>query len=372
MTGWRLRARGLADTLAAGGVLDPSWRAAFEQVPRHVFVPRFYRDNDVIVDGTDPRQREVWLDTVYRDESLTTQLMAVPGTDLRWPTSSSTKPSLMARMLSMLDVVDRHTVLEIGTGTGYNAALLAYRLGAHPITSIDIDRALVGAAAAALKEFDFAPHLVVGDGEIGVPERAPFDRVIATCAVPSIPGPWVAQLADRGLIVADVRAETSSTLVAARKISDDTVCGRFRAMPGHFMWLRPRANDPLRNEAQGDFVFDLRDARHSVSELDPKLLRDADFGFVLACHVRDIVMSATFVDPAGFVLRTGDGSWCRVEATTRATVQCGARSIWDEVEAAASRWAQLGRPTRGRYGITATSSGERQVWLDEPDNVMHG
>jgi len=66
-----------------------------------------------LVDSSAPTDRDEWLDTVYSDESLTTQCGQIPGTDLIWPTSSSTKPSLMARMLHLLDIQTGHRVLEI-------------------------------------------------------------------------------------------------------------------------------------------------------------------------------------------------------------------------------------------------------------------
>ncbi len=90
MVTWQERARALADDLAALGALDPAWREAFEQVPRHVFVPRFYRLDGILVDGTDPDMRGQWLDEVYRDDSLTTQRLAEPGSGRMVPTSSST------------------------------------------------------------------------------------------------------------------------------------------------------------------------------------------------------------------------------------------------------------------------------------------
>ncbi len=127
---WQEQDRELAAELAGQGVLDPGWRAAFENVPRHVFVPAAYA-----ADGT-PRDPAC---PAYRDESLTTQIARMPDTGMVVPTSSSTRPSLMARMLGLLDVAPGDTVLEIGTGTGYNAALLAHRLGDEAVTSIDID-----------------------------------------------------------------------------------------------------------------------------------------------------------------------------------------------------------------------------------------
>jgi SAM-dependent methyltransferase len=91
-------------------------------------------------------------------------------------TSSSTMPSLMARMLEALDVRDGHRVLEIGTGTGYNAALLCHRLGPRNVVSIDIDPTLVAAARSRLADLGYHPTLVAGDGTTGAVQHGPYDR----------------------------------------------------------------------------------------------------------------------------------------------------------------------------------------------------
>ena len=91
---WRRRATVLAAELTDAGVLiDPCWRAAIEQTPRHLFVPRFYRDDDTIVDGANPATVGEWLDAVYSDTSLVVQCAIAPGTDVPFPTSSSTMPA---------------------------------------------------------------------------------------------------------------------------------------------------------------------------------------------------------------------------------------------------------------------------------------
>ena len=116
MNDWQAWARRLADDLTKQGVLsDPEWQTAFAAVPRHRFVPRFYRDKTTVVNGDDPNQHEAYLDAVYADTTLVTQLAPVPGANgLLWSTSSSTMPSLMARMLELLDVTGTDRVLEIG------------------------------------------------------------------------------------------------------------------------------------------------------------------------------------------------------------------------------------------------------------------
>jgi protein-L-isoaspartate O-methyltransferase len=140
---WRQRAAALAGQLAALEGVDPQWATVFAEVARHVFVPRFYPDLDApeVIDGADPDRQREWLDGVYSDESLVTQYRLTPGTTDFWQstttTTTSTRPSLMARMLTLLDVHAGHRVLEIGTGTGYNAALLCHRLGSDNVASLD-------------------------------------------------------------------------------------------------------------------------------------------------------------------------------------------------------------------------------------------
>ena len=116
---WPTRAARLADDLAAGGWLsDPAWRAAFAAVPRHVFVPLVIDDGRVLA-ADDEHQRDAWLDAVYADEALLTQTADTSGIGAQSrPTSSSSRPRVMAVMLERLDVADGMRVLEIGTGTG--------------------------------------------------------------------------------------------------------------------------------------------------------------------------------------------------------------------------------------------------------------
>jgi protein-L-isoaspartate O-methyltransferase len=154
---WRELAHRLADELAAEGVLHTrEWRAALEAVPRHAFVPRFYVQQSggewvETAEGT-----EAWLESVYRNEPLITAL-ADASNGNRVTVSSSTKPGLMVRMLEALEVRDDHRVLEIGTGTGYNAGLLSHRLGAERVYSVDIGAGLVDAARDRLAELGFEP-----------------------------------------------------------------------------------------------------------------------------------------------------------------------------------------------------------------------
>ncbi|TDB82904.1 methyltransferase domain-containing protein [Actinomadura sp. KC216] len=227
---WQPLLEALAGQLAGEKVLsDPSWRSAFTAVPRHVFVPRFYDDSvdpPRWVDSTDP----AWLPGVYSDETLATQLLPMPGQPgIPYVTSSSTRPGYMLWLLHLLVAADDMRVLEIGTGTGYNAALLSQRLGDRQITSIDIDPHLVDLARGRLAKSGFRPRLAVRDGRAGHPEHAPYDRNIATVAVDRIPYAWVQQVRPGGIILADLRPVgmiRGGAIVKLTVHADGTATGR--------------------------------------------------------------------------------------------------------------------------------------------------
>jgi protein-L-isoaspartate O-methyltransferase len=94
-------------------------------------------------------------------------------------------PTVMAGMLEALDLQPGHRVLEISTG--YHAALLCQRVGAHNVASVELDPALADAARRALAELGLHPRVHVGDGAAGLAAAAPFDRIIATASTDHIP-----------------------------------------------------------------------------------------------------------------------------------------------------------------------------------------
>lgn len=326
-----------------------------------------------VLDGSDPEHHREWLDAVYSDESLATRYAPVPGTNLMWPTSSSTKPSLMARMLSLLAVHSGHRVMEIGTGTGYNTALLCHRLGNSNVASIDIDPDLVTSARAHLAELGHGPTLVTGDGTQGIPDAAPFDRIIATCAVPAVPRQWIIQLREGGVIVTDLRGNLSSNLTVLHKINPTTVEGRVLIIPGHFMWLRPHVGNPLRDGDELVTTIDRDGAIQRRTQLDPGILDHPGLRFLL--QLREPTVQAVWL-----VIRDGaellcvharDGAWAEADPTAQhgqhTVTQGGPRRIWDRIEHIAALWSQLGRPSADRFGLTVTTDQQR-LWLDTPEN----
>lgn len=190
--------RTLARDLHAAGELPAAWETAFRAVDRAGFIPdRFWveeNDRDVAVNHATESDR--WRRVVYSDRVMVTQFddgtTGWPDTGFR-PTSSCSMPSAVLSMLDALAVQEGDRVLEIGTGTGYNAALLAQRLGDDHVTTMEIDPVLADQARSACADSGHKPNVVCGDGAAGHPPGAPYDWIIVTAAVKlgRIPYAWV-------------------------------------------------------------------------------------------------------------------------------------------------------------------------------------
>ncbi|MGW0117166.1 methyltransferase domain-containing protein [Streptomyces sp. NPDC003327] len=251
-----------------GELADPAWRAAFAEVPRHLFVPYHYGAGpggyERLWSGDpDPERRGRWLRGAYRDAALATR---VRDGEL---VSSASQPSLMALMLRVLDVRDGHDVLEIGAGTGYHAALLCHRLGDAHVTTVDLDEEIAESARAHLAAAGYRPAVRVADGARGCPERAPYDRIVATCAVPSVPYPWLRQCRPGALVLTPM----STGLLLLRVRDAEHAEGRFLRTPAYFVPLRGSGAVTPRPAPAGDervgflygLVGDRLDRREALS-----------------------------------------------------------------------------------------------------------
>jgi protein-L-isoaspartate(D-aspartate) O-methyltransferase len=168
------RARMVETQIVARGVRDPRVLAAMRKVPRHLFV--------------DPSQRS----QAYEDHPL-----PIPGNQ------TISQPYIVALMTELLELQPNERVLEIGTGSGYQSAVLGELAG--QVYTIEIVPELAELAASRLKELRY-DNVVVreGDGYRGWPEHAPFDAIIVTAAPERIPQPLIEQLAPGGVMVIPV------------------------------------------------------------------------------------------------------------------------------------------------------------------------
>jgi protein-L-isoaspartate(D-aspartate) O-methyltransferase len=183
----------LVDFLRDSIGLDDAAEAAFRQVPRHLFVP------------------ELPPSLAYSDESVVVKSGA-DGT----PVSSSSQPTMMAIMLDQLGLRSGHRVLEIGAGTGYNAAVMAHIVGgAGRVVTVDIDAELAARASASLAAAGYGRVQVgCGDGALGFAGGGPYDRIIATVGAWDIAPQWLEQLAPGGRIVLPISVRGMQLSVA--------------------------------------------------------------------------------------------------------------------------------------------------------------
>jgi protein-L-isoaspartate(D-aspartate) O-methyltransferase len=141
------------------------------------------------------------LESVYSDQSIVTRQDA-----LGQPTSSSTAPSIMAAMIEGLAIEPGMNILEIGTGTGYNAAILRRLVGRRGrVTSIELDPDVAKDASRALRRGRYEVSVVIGDGRKGFALRAPYDRILVAAAALDVPRAWLEQLVPDGRIVFPLR-----------------------------------------------------------------------------------------------------------------------------------------------------------------------
>ncbi|MGH3947644.1 MAG: ATP-grasp peptide maturase system methyltransferase [Pseudonocardiaceae bacterium] len=356
------------------------WRAAFRAVPRHLFLTRFFAltpDGETYqaIDESHPE----WLDMAYRNAVWPTQL---DGDQSAWqrardtgpisgePTCSSTQPSLMATMFEALHIEAGQRVLEIGTGTGYNAALLSHRLGDTNVTTMDIDPDLTGQARANLNRAGYRPSVVTGDGEAGHADGAPYHRLIATCSVATVPPAWLHQVQPGGVILTNLyRQLVGGSLVRLTVHDNGTASGHLLDDAGGFMPLRahqsPHLWDLVKAAAKQEGTTRQSGLPEPVSDNGPAWTVLADL-LMPAVARTDITRD----DGAVQWLVHPDGSWAYYTMATADVEQGGPRQLWDELEHVYALWNRNGKPPRDRIGITVTATADHHIWLYDETNTI--
>ncbi|MGA8571910.1 MAG: protein-L-isoaspartate(D-aspartate) O-methyltransferase [Desulfobaccales bacterium] len=184
------RERMVAEQIRARGVADPRVLAAMRRVPRHRFIPE-----------------HLW-SQAYADYPLPI------GED-----QTISQPYIVALMTGILELKETDRVLEVGTGSGYQAAILA-ELAAQ-VFSIDRKGGLADHARSILESLGYRNiRIRVGDGTLGWPEEAPFDGIIVTAGAPQVPRPLVEQLALGGRLVIPVGDAFTQTLTCVRQTGE--------------------------------------------------------------------------------------------------------------------------------------------------------
>lgn len=231
-------------------------------------------------------------------------------------------------MLARARLEPGHRVLEVGTGTGYNAALLAHRLGATSVTSVEIDPALATAARVALKKAGFgAVTVVTGDGTLGHPPSAPYDRGLSTATCHRVPQAWVEQTRPSGRIVTPWASSYHNGALLHLDVSDDGAARGHFGGNVSFMWLRKQRIPFGWLAAQPEATY-----QYTTTNAHPYRLNEFSASFVIGQH--------------------------------------GPRRLWDEATAAYDWWVSAGRPDYHHFGLTVTPDGGQHAWLDSPQHPL--
>lgn len=356
--------------------VDERIEQALRAVPRHEYVPPVAliaaddRPPFVIDRDTDP---DHWLRAVYAEASIVTQLDD-GATDLRALrgsySSSSSAPATVADLLELLDPQPGDCVLEIGTGTGWTAALLCHLVGEQGVTSVEVDPSVAEAAAKALAVAGVRPHLVVGDGAEGVAERAPFDRIHATCAVQRVPYTWIEQARPGAVIVTPFSTGVGDGHVLRLVVlPDGTAQGRFREYASYMAMRSQRAVYPPDPEGA--------QPQEGSTRVNPRMIANAAPGATLAIAALTGLRLTTRAEPDRFLMWVTSPGYPGEKAmiiwekgqSEYTSYQLGDRPVWDEVVAAYFQWVKWGEPSRDRFGMTIAADGQ-SYWLDTPVRVI--
>lgn len=331
-----------------GALADPRVAAAFAAVPRHLFLP------------------DVAPERVYSDQAITTKEQGGVGL------SSSSQPSMMAIMIQQALLEPGQRILEIGAGTGYNAAILRCLTGpTGQVTTIDVDADIVAGARAGLARAGYGDvRVILGDGGYGWAEGAPYDRIIVTVGASDLPPAWVEQLRPDGLLTVPLALGAGEFSAALRKLPGGILMSE-SLDPCSFVRLRGAFVGAERVVQHGEWTVIVEEAPRLQSALAPALL-DMPLGEVLlpaetgsaayflsfcGTPVARLWRAAGPEEPEadrwrfGF-LDTATQSGCilagsllrdRQGAAVRAWLY-GSRAVYDWLLVQLERWRALGRP----------------------------
>jgi protein-L-isoaspartate(D-aspartate) O-methyltransferase len=373
-----LRRRLVAELEQTGALRTPAVRDAFLHVPRELFVPVF-----AMHEG---------LEAVYRNELIITK------EDARGlPTSSSSEPQIMAAMLEQLELREGLRVLEVGTGSGYNTALLKTLVGSRGrVVSVELDRDLARAARRALHTGGFAVRVRSGDGFEGYAPAAPFDRIVVTASSRRVPRAWLDQLVEGGLLEVPLRMRNEGAQAIATFRRHGNGLASTSVLPGRFLPMRSEHDDgsppptmtvnalledgrPILTRLSGrSLAYLSRPARQrllAVAQSTPRRrplgIRAPTWalGLYLSLELPERQLVMRFADLAVGVVGRGGRSLALVEgrwhggerATPQWLVAYGDAGAEDTLTGVLDEWSRRGRPGRRELRIRVDFSGSRST-----------
>lgn len=341
-------------------VSDQTILDAFRSIDRHLFVPMFLDGKGWTRKVTAEENEEEWLRGIYTNRPLTTSL-DIQG----YPNCSSSQPNLMAQMLEAIKIRRGSRVLEIGTGTGYNAALLAHIVGPENVTTVDINESLLEVARERIERAVGPGVTILHEDGRNLPEwLRDFDAIIVTGAHERIEPCWISVLKPGGRLVMNWYKRFARVMLEAERV-DNRLVGRVAYYDGDFMGL---------HDGQGierhKVVYEqlpLVDMMFPSSWFD-----DQDFGFFLQLHLA--TRFHWYRKPQGkiYVIREQE----RITQFFENGVIHGDLSLAKEIIQIALEFEKMGRPSRLQYTFTADIDGKLSFFykdrvFDVPGLVGH-
>lgn len=375
----RLR-NALIDQLCSSGVINTApVEAAMRAVPRHLLVETAWlpvRPNGGPSSATtdwQPHRVEAPIEPdvlrqLYADVPVPTRVGP------QGPTSSASQPSLVAHMLELLDLQPGMRVLEIGAGTGYNAALIAELVGDQRLVqTVDSDAEVVRQTRRLLARAGYPDVRVLsGDGAEGHPESAPYARIVATAGCPDISSRWIEQLAPDGLALVPLehagfhpltRVERVASRATSRIVATGRVVGWSGFMPlrgsldGQLRWRR----SPLRAEEAPKEERELPLPRAVAAATGPGPWPGFDFHYYVALVDHRACAVVALADADGCV---------RADFQRQRLIVTGDTSaLEDDLVRHAEAWHQLGQPAASDWSSDFVPLADREGAVEDRDSM---
>ncbi|XHL93366.1 methyltransferase domain-containing protein [Streptomyces niveus] len=342
---------------------SPWVRQAVDALARDRFAPEllWFWDGHAYIPVDRAADPDRWAAEVYGDPDAAAVTQVTDGL----PSSSLSCEAVVVDMLDSLLLEPGHRVLELGTGTGRNAALLGWRAGAGRVTSVEVDPELADRARVRLREADVDVHVEVADGRAVPPASVPYDRVMATFAVDEIPWSWVAGTRPGGRIVTPWGrlGHVALTVAEDGRSATGWMQGFAQFMPARGAGHGRASFQQVRATAAGH-----ADAGRPVGRRLEPLRGDIHLRFALRVALPDVQIITAEDDDGLNVWLHDDSSWAALSASDdggTVAYQGGPRRLADELEGAWDRWLGDGSPSLYDYGMTVEPHGQ-YVWSADP------
>ncbi len=374
------QARPYAEALVAalkneGNLSSPLVEAAFKRVPRHQFIDLFFRRENGDCGAQLQEMRpssfpnaDAWLQAIYTNDPLATAY-----DEENTATSSSSSPAAMAIMLEGSELRPGLRVLEIGTGTGYNAGLLAAIVGSpYQVFTVEIDADLARQAELRLNQVVGSGVTVhAGNGLEGYAPGAPYDRILATGSTSTVPLAWLEQLRPGGIILMNLIGHMGACAFLKIVKEDSRLAAHGCFLSGsEFMELHPAGIYPRRGATLvGQYIARPVTTQQffTSTDFDLSLLWDRQLDFALQLSFPQMFFASVYVNPMCPCLidlasdtmllfrPVGDEQW-QVEVR-------GDPHLWEKVSKTYQLWVVANCPDVSEYVIDIDEMGRQCVTI---------